>query len=149
MFRTRLDNLLREQRERMCLVVSLETVKEAFDFLDEHELSADSLDIELTKELNIVLKRKNDVQIEMSNRLNKFGWTSARIQDHMLKVFYAKTQAIGRVLKAFIDSKDPLDALQGYDGPKNVLDTISEEDAQEDVQYSKQLASGLEDLEIN
>lgn len=145
MFRARLEALLAEQRERMTLVCSKETVDDAFQFLADHDLSPEALDLDLSLELNIILKRKNDVQIEMSNRLNKYGWTSARIQDHMLKVFYAKTQAIGRVLKAFLDSRDPEEALQGYDGPKNVIEPFIEDEPQEKI---KVFASGLDDLDI-
>lgn len=119
MFRQRLSALLQEQRERMALIVSSDTVDEAFDFLEAHGLDANSVDQACTAELKNVLRRTNDVQMDMSSRLNKYGWSTARILEHMNNVFTAKMKTIGRVLKAFLDSTDASEALHGYDGPKN------------------------------
>jgi hypothetical protein len=148
MFRSRLEALMAEQRARLEAIVSSDVVDEAYEFLDLHDLSVDSIDKSLCAELKIVLSRRNDVQIDMSNRLNKYGWSSARILDHMLKVFYAKTQAIGRVLKAFLDSRDPESALEGYEGPKNVLSSEDASEANVEIGKAYKFASGL-DFELD
>lgn len=148
MFRKRLDALMDEQRERLEGVVSHEVVNEAYEFLEAHDLCVESIDAALCEELKIVLCRRNDVQIEMSNRLNKYGWTSGRILEHMLKVFYAKMQAVGRVLKAFLESKDPLKALEGYDGPKNVLAEADEVDTNVEIGKAYKFASALGEFDI-
>lgn len=149
MFRRRLNDLMDEQRARLEALVSVETVQQAYEFLDLHELSVEAIDHALCEELKIILLRKNDVQIEMSTRLNKYGWTSGRILEHMLKVFYAKMQAVGRVLKAFLESKDPEKALQGYDGPINVLDEADDiEVGNVEIGKAYKFASALGELDI-
>ena len=148
---------MREQRVRLRALLPQSVVEEAFSFLDLNSLSVVALDHALAAELKIVLSRQNDVQIEMSSRLNKYGWTSGRILDHMLKVFYAKTQAVGRVLKAFLESQDPHRALEGYDGPLNIMDQGKEKESEEEnveigKAYGKEaskFASGLQDLDID
>lgn len=121
MFRKNLLNLLQEQRERLLIIKTEEEVGLAFDFLTANGLGADDFDAFCAAELNNAINRRNDVQTDMSMRLNKYGWSTARIIDHMLKIFQAKMKTIGRVLKAFVDGKNPKEALRGYEGPKNLI----------------------------
>ena len=155
MFRKHLDNLLQEQRERLLLIKTYSEVSEAFDFLDANGLGADAIDAFCAAELNFAINRKNDVQTDLSMRLNKYGWSTARIVDHMLKLFQAKMKTIGRVLKAFVDGKDPKEALRGYEGPKNLviglLDMEPEFENKEifDAYDEMNMVSNLEDLDVS
>ena len=166
MFKQRLEGLLEEQRQRMSQIVSIHVVDQAFDFLDANRLNSEAINRSCASELYVAINRVNDVQIDMSTRLDKYGWSTARILEHMNKIFTAKMKTIGRVLKAFIEGTDPQEALQGYTGPsmstnseeissfdsKEISEAYEEFNCEDDMlnnELSTNFLSNLDDLQIS
>jgi hypothetical protein len=110
MFFKALQTLFHEQRIRISRICDTDRVDEAFEFLADNALDEVSIDRDCMKELHSILVKRNDVQITTSNRLNKYGWSTARIRDHMNRFFHSKMRAVGSVLKAAVH--DPHANLQ-------------------------------------
>ena len=106
----------------------------AFDILKAHNLDALSIDRACCAELKVVLSKTHDFQV--SDRLNKYGWTSKHISDHMIRFFEGRMKATARVLTLYLNDGPEADferAVQGHE-PRNVV--VSESDSDEDARYA-------------
>jgi hypothetical protein len=153
MFRQKLTDLFDRQRECLERIIGIAKTKAAFDFANAKGFSIEFIDLVCTKELKIVLAKKHDFQSENSNRLGKYGWSNARITDHMLKLFHARMNIVGRILKAFVDSTDPEEALKGYEGPKSSMQVSFASEEFDDIEvsqaYRQDMAFDLDNLKVD
>jgi hypothetical protein len=67
----------------------------AFHILKDYDLDIDSINRACCNELKEVLSKTHDFQI--SDRLNKYGWTTKHIIDHMSRFF----ERVDQPLSAF------------------------------------------------
>jgi len=150
MFRTSLDLLYAKHYERIAQVYN--DPQGAFDILAEHRLDSASIDAACCDELKEVLSKTHDFQI--SDRLNKYGWTTKHISDHMSRFFENKMKAAARLLTLILKegpSGDFKRALFGHDASGTHHDN-ADSDSDEDAKYAvigrhnrDQFASNFED----
>ena len=123
----------------------------AFRVLKDYDLDIDSINRACCNELKEVLSKTHDFQI--SDRLNKYGWTTKHIIDHMSRFFDSKMKAAARILTMVIKDGPEADfqrALNGHE-PKNV-ETEYSSDSDEDAKYAvigrlnRDFSSNIEDL---
>jgi len=105
MFRTALQELFSQQRQRLECVVHPEKVNEAFQKLEQMGLDVDSIDKDCCSELLTILNKRYDDPIG-SNRLNGHGWTTAHVNDHMKRFLCTKIQSAGNYLRQQLIQKD-------------------------------------------
>jgi len=132
MFLSAIVTLYEKHFERVAQVCK--NPENAFDVLKAHNLDAQSIDKSCCAELKIVLLKKHDFQI--SDRLNKYGWTTKHINDHMVRFFEGRMKAAARVLSMYLNEGPDADfnrAVQGYE-IRNVV--VSESDSDEDARYA-------------
>jgi len=130
MFQEALEELFLQHRERITQVCGLKITDDAFQELYRMDLDPISIDEAITEELKIVLKKTHDFQI--SDRLNKYGWTSTHINDHMLRFFEKKMKNAANVLSLFIKK-------QSLQIPKEMISTLNdihESDSENDDKYA-------------
>jgi len=101
MFRSALQELFIQQRQRLECVVEKSNVDTAFKKLEEMGLDIVSIDRDCCTELQTILNKRYDDPIG-SNRLNGLGWTSAHVNDHMKRFLQSKMQSAGQFLRQFL-----------------------------------------------
>ena len=126
MFREALNDLFNRHRERLLIFSDVVKVDAAFELLEENELSVEYIDMAVCSELKTVLNKKNDFQTDCSMRLDKFGWSAKRIEDHMYRFFEAKMKSAGKILST-VEATGPKETKQPekskvYDDELNELD---------------------------
>ena len=153
MFRSRLQELFDRQRECLERIIGIARTSEAFDYAFKKGFSIDDIDAVCAKELKLILLKKHDFISDNSTRLGKYGWSNARIMDHMLKLFHARINIVGRILKSFVDSSDPEEALKGFYGPKSqdAPQVVSEDfdDIEVSQAYRQDMAFDLDNLKVD
>jgi len=105
MFRSALQELFTQQRQRLECVVDKTNVDTAFQKLEEMGLDIVSIDRDCCTELQTILNKRYDDPIG-SNRLNGMGWTSAHVNDHMKRFLQSKMQSAGHFLRQFLVPTD-------------------------------------------
>jgi len=133
MFAKALETLYEKHFERIAQVY--DDPKSAFDLLAEHNLDVLSINKACCIELKEVLVKTHDFQV--SDRLNKYGWTTKHISDHMMRFFESKMKAAARLLTLVLKDGPDADfqkALRLHE-PKNV-DSEHNSDSDEDARYA-------------
>jgi DNA-binding NarL/FixJ family response regulator len=110
MFRSALQELFIQQRQRLECVVEKSNVDTAFKKLEEMGLDIVSIDRDCCTELQTILNKRYDDPIG-SNRLNGLGWTSAHVNDHMKRFLQSKMQSAGQFLRQFLVPTSEDDAV--------------------------------------
>lgn len=130
MFSAAIEELFQQHRERISQVCDAPTTKGAFEELIRQDLDPQSIDESLCAELKIVLQKTHDFQV--SDRLDKYGWTTHHINDHMLLFFEKKMKGAANVLTQYIKN-------QAKDPNHQMLSTLNEmhnSDSDEDDKYA-------------
>jgi hypothetical protein len=130
MFIEALKELFNQHRERILQVCDAETTKNAFDELYRADLDCKSIDEAICEELKVVLKKTHDFQI--SDRLNKYGWTTTHINDHMLRFFEKKMKSAANVLSQYIKNE----SKNVHKEMLSSLNDIHESDSETDDKYA-------------
>jgi hypothetical protein len=146
MFRSAVDKLFEIHRERMLNVCAPETVDDAFEALEVASLTTFDIDMACMDELKTVLCKRHDMPIETSSRLNKYGWSNKRIEEHMSRFLETKMKAAGRLLSSFVR---PFEKTEAALLPRATQDSDS---ADEDIPmyrligHNNRMAATLDDL---
>ena len=135
MFRTALDELFQQQRQRLATVAGTERVTAAFEALTAMNLDAEAIDKRCCVELQQILGKKYDDPIA-SSRLAGYGWTTAHVKDHMRRFLQSRIQHAGQVMRSYIngdhddleqgDAPDASDDLEADDMAPELLDAYEE-----------------------
>jgi hypothetical protein len=83
--------------------VPIERLNAANDALESKQLDPDSIDKACCAELLLVLNKRYDVPEPMSTRLDKFGWSSANIKNHMESFLRSKLKSAQTILREHIE----------------------------------------------
>lgn len=106
MFLNALNTLVSEQRSRLCRVCDEDRIDEAFAVLKNQNLDTESINRDCMRELNEILLRRNDTITSGSTRLNKYGWSTSKIRDHMNRFLQSKMRAAANILKVAVTDRN-------------------------------------------
>jgi len=115
-FTKTITDLFLAQRLRLIASgVPIEKLNAANDALEAKQLDPESIDMACCAELLLVLNRRYDTPEPMSTRLDKFGWSSANIKNHMDSFLRSKLKSAQTILREYVDG--PGKAIRHERGP--------------------------------
>lgn len=87
--------------------------------LVEESLDPESIDKQCCAELLVLLNKRYDSMEPMSTRLNKYGWSTANIKNHMDSYLRGLIRKAQTIVRSFCDSEDRLAGHNlGHEGPQ-------------------------------
>lgn len=92
-FQEQLFILINEHVQRTAKVKKIST-STLFELLNQGNLSVKHIDFACTKELLRIVDLRYDTIQGNSNRLDGYGWSSSKIQDHMIRFLKEKIDLV-------------------------------------------------------
>jgi hypothetical protein len=132
MFLKALATLYEKHFERIAQIIDDSSIAE--DILKAHNLDVDSIDKSCCAELKLVLSKTHDFQI--SERLNKYGWTPKHISDHMLRFFEGRMRSAARVLTMLLKDGPDADFKRAVQGHESINVVAEASDSEDEAKYA-------------